>query len=133
LSDTTGAALRAPCGLASRGPDQGQPCRTSKRSTYRGFSITTRWTDLRLADRRPGLGFDAAFAVCPTDPNGESWQKFPKTIFPTSDAAEANALGEARRSIDELVDAPPAEQIRARGWKQAHIRPGVTAGPRTRV
>ena len=80
----------------------------AKRSLYRGFSITTRWTDLNLAGRRPWRGFDAAFAVCPMDPNGESWQAFPKTIFHTSGAAEANALGEARRSIDEVADAPPA-------------------------
>ena len=80
----------------------------SKRSNYRGFSITTRWTDLHLAGRRPWRGFDAVFAVCPMEPNGESWQAFLKTIFTTSSAAEANALGEARRSIDEVADAPPA-------------------------
>jgi len=81
---------------------------TSKHSNYRGFSITTRCTDLHLVDRRPRRGFSALFAVCPMDPNGESWQAFLETIFATSDAAEADALAEARRSIDELADAPPA-------------------------
>ena len=79
---------------------------TSKQFSYRGLSITTRWTDLQLAGRRPSTGFDAAFAVRPMDPNGESWQEFPGAVFATSAAAEANALGQARRSIDEVADAP---------------------------
>ena len=77
----------------------------AKRSTYKGYCITTRWTDLHRSGRRPWKGFDAGFAVCPLDPDGESWQAFPGAVFATPEAAEANALGAARRSIDEFSDA----------------------------
>ena len=80
----------------------------STRSTYRGYCITTRWTNLQLSGKRPWKGFDAAFAVSPMDPDGESWQEFPKTVFATHEAAVENALGAARRSIDDVADAPPA-------------------------
>ena len=80
---------------------------TWKRSTYRGYSITTQWADVQVSGQRPRK-FDAGFDVCPIGPEGESWQVFPKTIFATPEAAEANALGAARRSIDDIADAPPA-------------------------
>lgn len=79
----------------------------SKRSNYRGYCITTRWTGLHLPNRRQGGGFDAAFAVRPIAPDGESWQQFPKAVFDTPEAAEANALDEAQRSIDDFGCAPP--------------------------
>ena len=79
----------------------------SKRSTYKGYSITTQWAALPVSDRRRGIGFDATFAVRPMDLDGESWQQFPRTVFATPEAAEANALGAARESIDEVADAPP--------------------------
>ena len=85
---------------------------TSKRSTYKGYCITTRWTDLHLPDRRQSSGFDAAFAVRPMNPDGESWQQFPRAVFDTSADAEANALCAARRSIDDFGDAAP------RAWLQ---------------
>ena len=77
----------------------------AKRSSYRGYCITTRCADLQLTGRRPWKGFDAAFAISPMDPDGESWQEFLKTIFSTCEAAQANALGAARRSIDDDIAA----------------------------
>ena len=79
----------------------------AKRSNYKGYCITTRWTDLHLADRRQGQGFNAAFAVRLIAPDGDSWQEFPKAIFGSQEAAEANALDAARKSIDAFGSAPP--------------------------
>ena len=75
----------------------------SKHSTYRGYCITTQWTAVPLSDRRRGIGFGATFAVRPMDPAGESWQQFPRTVFASPEAAEANALGAARKSIDDFA------------------------------
>lgn len=78
----------------------------SKRSSYKGYCITTQWTALHLSDRHRGSGFDAAFAVNSITSEGESWQQFPEAVFDTPQGAEANALDAARRSIDDLADAP---------------------------
>ena len=80
----------------------------STRSNYKGYCITTQWTALRLSDRRRESGFGAAFAVRPMTPDGESWQEFPEAVFATPEAAEANALIAAQRSIDDFVDDPPS-------------------------
>lgn len=77
----------------------------SKRTTYKGYCIMTKWTVLPRHDRRRS-GFDAAFAVSSIVVGGESWQEFPVTVFDTAEAAEANALGAAQRSIDGLILAP---------------------------
>ena len=82
---------------------KGMTMPTSTRTTYKGFRITTRWAELALSNRRGVTGFDAAFEVHPLAPGEESWQQFPKAVFATSDAAAANALAAAERSIDELA------------------------------
>jgi hypothetical protein len=79
---------------------------TSKRSNYKGYCITTQWSPLHLSDRRRGSGFDAAFAVSSITCEGESWQQFPRAVFDTPEAAEANALSAAQRSIDDLAHGP---------------------------
>lgn len=77
----------------------------STRSTYRGYRIITRWTDLGpLSDRRLNR-FDASFTVHPDAIAEESWQEFPKAIFETFDAATANAVAAAHRSIDLDINA----------------------------
>jgi hypothetical protein len=72
----------------------------TKRSSYKGYDITTRWTEmLPLADR-PAKRFNASFTVEPSAPDADSWQQFPHAVFDTWIAASENALTAARRSID---------------------------------
>ena len=77
---------------------------TSQRSYYRGFSITTRWSEVRLPvamgfpARGPPTQFIASFSVDPHD--DQSWQQFPTSMFDTSGHAVDNALPAAKRAID---------------------------------
>jgi hypothetical protein len=69
-------------------------------SDYRGYSIITRWTQLRLpTDDSPAL-FDASFTVEPDAVDEHSWQQFPRAVFGTCAEAVANAVTNARTSID---------------------------------
>jgi len=86
----------------------------STRSSYRGYRIVTRWTDLGpLSDRRSNR-FDASFTVHPNAIDEESWQEFPKTIFETFVAATANAVAAAHRSIDLNINAEQHDRFRKR-------------------
>ena len=72
----------------------------SKRSSYKGYAITTRWTELGpLADRQ-AKRFNASFTVDPESLVELSWQQFPKAVFDTHGGAADNALLTAQKSID---------------------------------
>jgi len=80
---------------------------TSQRSCYRGFSITTRWSEVRLPvamgfpARGPPSQFIASFSVDPYD--DQSWQQFSTSMFDTSGRAADNALTAAKRAIDSRL------------------------------
>lgn len=87
---------------------------TSQRSCYRGFSITTRWSEVRLPvamgfpARGPPSQFIASFSVDPYD--DQSWQQFPTSMFDTSGRAADNALTAAKRAIDSRLS-PKGESV----------------------
>jgi hypothetical protein len=67
---------------------------------YRGYSIITRWTQLRPQSEHSPTLFDASFTVEPDAIDEHSWQQFPRAVFGTRAEAVANALTKAHRSID---------------------------------
>jgi hypothetical protein len=74
-------------------------------SSYRGFSITTRWRETETsAGKAPW--FKASFTVNSDNSSEDSWQQFPDSEFATSGAASANALRAARISVDLHASRP---------------------------
>jgi hypothetical protein len=72
----------------------------SKRSSYKGYCITTRWVELGpLAERKPQR-FNASYTVNPSGAAQVSWQQFPKAVFDTGRGASDNALSAAKKAID---------------------------------
>lgn len=98
-------------------------------SLYRGCAIITRSTELPPLSACAELSlastwstpFAASFCVNPDDERIDSWQEFPRGRFATRSLACANALSEARRSIDvKLADAAdpkrPGADRRSSTW-----------------
>lgn len=71
----------------------------TRRSSYKGYLITTRWTEL-MSDVRGPHRFNASFSVNPADVEESGWQQFETSVFDTSVAAADDALTSAKRSID---------------------------------
>jgi len=71
----------------------------SRQFIYKGYRITTRWTQLDPLSHRKQR-FDASFTVHSSASDEDSWQQFPREIFDSFVAAVANALTLAQRSID---------------------------------
>ena len=75
----------------------------TRRFSYKGYYITTRWTELEPLSGQPGQAakrFIASFTVEPMADTEASWQQFPKAVFYTFAAAMANAHKAAISSID---------------------------------
>jgi hypothetical protein len=71
-------------------------------SSYKGFSITTRWRESAETAKHGPKWFKASFAVDSTGGHEDSWQQFPDLKFATSEAATLNALRAAELSVDIL-------------------------------
>ena len=99
---------------------------TSKQTTYKSYSITTRWAELMSSGTFPNTrrakSFDANFSVQCAPPDEEGWQQFLSAVFATSDAAEANALAVAKMSIDELPSCARSVRDLALDLHHSHLR-----------
>jgi hypothetical protein len=72
----------------------------SSRFSYKGYYITTRWTELAPLSGQAAKRFNASFTVDPMADTEASWQQFPKAVFDTFAGAMANAHKAAMSSID---------------------------------
>lgn len=74
---------------------------TTRQCNYRGHSITVRCRESRCVSIGWPPRFEASFSVNPEAEEESGWQQFPPSAFDTSAAATANALTEAKNSIDD--------------------------------